>query len=504
MEKICPRNISCKRKIKLTAILLLIQSALFSQPLIYGRMEDLPAITRKMADIVKIAKRKGKKACLVMIPHLNNVEEVLKTMEVGRIEEELAKAVYSGLELKWDNASYIRGMTFLHALPEIQEWNSKAKIHLTVRLLSTTNLPKGLNVIFRIIDPITKKVLKEKKFDKPITSSMILGYEVTTKFDMSKYPPGRYIGESEYIIPGSKVNCPEFENLRRSFFVLDHFNTIANQIGKKYLDLKKKFSSKKQKPDTLAFLVAVLGELDRTVNPDRGNPPLVDIDQDIIFSRAIWWTKLLLEGHDITEEVFGDIRIGVRSEKGIVVPMRIYIPPGIQQHKKRAILYIPSIIGDENEIFDVFGGYELYSLANKYKIIVASIQSGNVKDGGDILGPARDVLIKLFGIEEKEITISGLGRGASHALYEVLSRPNLWKKLIMISGPPVDPKNPAPLPNKRTIFIVGKMDPDKTYLQVAKNYAKKGECIYIEIPYAEKFLALPLSLEKIIKLASQK
>ena len=505
MEEIRAGNLSCKGKIALSSALVLsCLGRAASQALFAGRMEDQPAIERRIAQVVKVAREGGKKARLKMIRSLILASEAFKTMEVGKMIEGFGKAAYEGAGIQWDDASRVAASSFLHALPEIQEWKSDSRIHLTVRLLLPVPLPRGLKLVFRILDPVSGKALAEKWYPGKIRKDDILNYEVTLPFDMSRYPPGKYIAEAEFRVPGREVKRPDIENLRREFFVLEGFDELGRKLGVKYIQLKQKLNPRPGVPDTLAFLVALLGEMDRTVNPGKGNPPLVDIDQGLIFGTALWWAGLISKGIPPQEETIGDMLIGVRSAKGIVMPMRVYVPPSLPgPGYRKALLFIPDATGDENDLLEVYGKGMIRGLANRHGIILASLRSGYSKGAGDVLGPARETLVRLFGVNGKAITICGHGRGASHALYEVLARPGLWNKIVMVSGPPVDPGKPAPLPGKKTMFVCGSLDPGREYLETARRAASKGKCVYVEVPFAERFLALAFSLDKAVSFASK-
>ncbi len=473
------------------------------QGLFLGRMEDPPALARRLALAVKTARKAGPRRRAAMIPFLVEAARGLATEEVGRVLDGLSRAALEGSGVSGAPENLFRMRLFLHALPEVQEAGKGSVIHLTVRLLVPMDVPPGMEVIFRVRDPWTGKVLREKKFSGKAGREELLRYDVTLPFNLADLPPGRYLGEAEIRFQGNPPARPDILNRRTAFYLLERFKERSAFLGKAYPALEKRCRAPGESPPAwagaLPSLVAVLGELDRTVNPEKGNPPLVDVDQASGLVLAEGWTRLMEEGMDPLPEAVGDIPAGTRVKGGTVVPMRVYLPPGLPPRgKRRGLLFLPDELGGEADLAQVHGAGRLPELAAKYKVVVACLQTGFLKEGGDPIRAARKTLIGEFGLSPSGITLAGQGRGASQAYYACLAHPKLWAGLVLVSGPPVDPRNIAPLGGKRTLFLEGEKDPDRIYLRPVEQAARSGRVRYLVLPGVERFLALSFGLEEVL------
>ncbi len=482
-----------------------------AQGLFLGRMEDPPALARRLAQVVRLARSAGPAARSAMVPFLVDAAKGLSTEEVGRVLDGLNRAILAGAGLPADRENFFRMSLFLHALPEVQEAGRKALIHLTVRLLLPLEVPGGMEVVFRVRDPLRGKVLAERAFPGEADRHGLLRYDVTLPFSMAGAAPGRYVGEAEIRFHGKGPARPEVLNRRTAFYLLDRFHEEMAELGRRYSALDRAWGrppSGRNGPLAGGFfalpaLVSVLGELDRTVNPQKGNPPLVDVDQAgcLLFARN--WTRLLEEGMDPLAESLGDIPAGTRVEGGTVVPLRVYLPPGLPpKGRRRALLFLPDLLGGEADLAQVHGAGILPGLAARHRVVVACLQTGYLKSGGDPIRAARETLVREFGVSPKGVTLAGQGRGASQAYYSCLAHPELWGGLVLVSGPPVDPRNPAPL-GKRTLFLEGEKDPDRALLKPLEEAARKGKVAYRLVPGAERFLALTFSLDQILAWTAQ-
>ena len=493
---------------------LLLPSLLFpsrapSQGLFLGRMEDPPVLARRLAGAVRTARGTGPSRRAAMIPHLVEASKGLSTEEVGRVLEGLNRAVLAGEGIPADRKNLLRMSLFLHALPEVQETGRKAVIHLTVRLLLPLEIPGGMDVLFRVRDPFSGKVLAEKKYSGKPEKDRLLRYDVSAPFELAGFPPGRYLAEAEIRFDGSPPSRPDILNRRTAFYLLEEFRKETASLGKRYLSLQEKVraAGKGKSPrlpgtGALPSLVAVLGELDRAVNPEKGNPPLVDVDQTSRLLLARNWTRLLEEGMDPLEDAVGDIPAGTRVPGGTVVPMRVYLPPGLPRRGgRKGLLFLPDELGGEADLAQVHGAGRLPALAAEHKVVVACLQTGYLKKGGDPIRAARKTMIEEFGVSPGGITLAGQGRGASQAYYSCLAHPELWAGLVLVSGPPVDPGNPAPAGPKRTLFVEGEKDPDRAFLAPLETAARCGGARFLVVPGVERFLALSFGLDRILTFA---
>ena len=477
------------------------------QGLFLGRMEDPPALARRLALAVKTAEKASPRRRAAMIPHLVDAAKGLATEEAGRVLDGLSRAVLAGAGLSETPENLFRMRLFLHALPEAQEAGKGSVIHLTVRLLVPMEIPAGMELIFRVRDPWTGRILGERKFSGKAGREELLRYDVTLPFPVGGLPPGRYLGEAEIRFHGKPPSRPGILNRRTAFYLLDRFKERSSLAGKLYTLLEKRrrpaAAEKGHSPPhwagALPSLVAVLGELDRTVNPEKGNPPLVEVDQASGLVLAEAWSRLMEEGMDPLPEALGDIPAGTQVKGGTVVPMRVYVPPGLPPRgERRGLLFLPDELGGEADLAQVHGAGRLPALAAKYKVVVACLQTGFLKKGGDPIRAARDTLIREFGLSPSGITLAGQGRGASQAYYACLAHPKLWAGLVLVSGPPVDPGNVAPLGGKRTLFLEGEKDPDRVFLGPVEQAARQGKVRYLVLPGVERFLALSAGLEKVL------
>ena len=485
--------------------LFLLLPLLPGQGLFLGRMEDPPVLARRLALVVKTAERVDSSRRSAMIPFLVDAAKGLSTEEVGRVLDGLNRAVLAGNGLPAGPENLFRLRLFLHALPEVQDAGKGAKIHLTVRLLVPMKIPPGMEVFFRVRDPWTGRILREKKFPGKTGKEELLRYDVTLPFALDDLPPGRYLGEGEIRFAGRAPARPDVLDQKTPFYLLDGFGKRMSLLGKRYLALERRLAASKGKGRTgpawagaLPSLVTVLGELDRAVNPAKGNPPLVEVDQARCLVLGESWTRLMEEGTDPLREVLGDVPAGTRVPGGTVVPMRVYLPPGLPPRgKRKGLLFLPDELGGEADLAQVHGTGRLPGLAAREKLVVACLQAGYLKKGGDPIRAARETLIREFGLSPRGITLAGQGRGASQAYYAALAHPDLWGGLVLVSGPPVDPRNPAPLGGRRTLYLEGEKDPDRAYLGPLEELSRQGKVRYLVIPGAERFLALSMGLEKI-------
>ena len=466
-------------------------------------MEDHPALARRLAQAVRAARAASPRRRAAMIPFLEEAAEGLSSGETGRVLEGLNRAILAGRAVQADRENLFRMSLFLHALPEVQEAGPRAVTHLTVRLLLPLDPPPGIGVVFRVRDPFTGRVLGEKVHPGPVEKDGLLRYDVTLPFGAGGLAPGRYVAEAEVRFGGRRPEAPDVLNRRTAFYLLDRFGRVMADLGRRYSALERRAGSGGKAAagwaGALPSLVAVLGELDRAVNPKKGNPPLLDVDQAFHLALAREWTGLLEEGMDPLAEAIGEIPAGTRTDGGTVVPLRVYLPPGLPPRgRRKALLFLPDELGGEADLVQVYGAGRLPALAARWKVVVACLQTGFLKSGGDPIEAARRTLIGEFGVHPAGITLGGQGRGASQAYYACLARPKLWGGLVLVSGPPVDPGNLAPAGPERTLFVEGEKDPDRTYLAPVEEAARSGKVRFHLVPGAERFLALAFALENVL------
>ena len=86
-----------------------------------GRMEDPPALARRLALAVKTAEKASPRRRAAMIPHLVDAAQGLATEEAGRVLDGLSRAVLAGAGLSETPENLFRMRLFLHALPEAKE-----------------------------------------------------------------------------------------------------------------------------------------------------------------------------------------------------------------------------------------------------------------------------------------------------------------------------------------------------------------------------------------------
>jgi len=470
-------------------------SALEAQELLFARMEDAPALARLLADAVEAGRLGGTDALARMAPHLIEAAAGQRSGQIGLVLERLALAARAGRGAEPGPLEKFADALFLHALPEVQDAGAGARIHLTARLLLPLELPRGLALKFRLRDPLTGRLLAERALDRALLQEDLLAYQVTTAFDLQGCAPGRWLAEAELSAPdhGTAAMRPN------AFHLLAGFKAALERLARQYAILRKDA----RHGEALACLEALLGELQRPIHPARGEPPRLESDLAARLAQASAWSERMVRGLDPFAGLQGDLLLGVRSEQGVVMPLRVFVPPGLPSPGlRRGLLFLPDATGCEGDLADLHGRGRLPALAARHCLVVACLQSGYVRQGGDVIGPARELLERRLGVGPGAVTIGGQGRGASQAFYAALADPARWAGLVLVSGPPADPARLAPIPGGRTLYLEGAADPGLRYLAAAEEAASRGLLRFLKIPGAEHYLALSTALDRVLEHAA--
>lgn len=133
----------------------------------------------------------------------------------------------------------------------------------------------------------------------------------------------------------------------------------------------------------------------------------------------------------------GDLRLAYRSAVDQTLqPFRVYVPA---RHKRRLVVTLHGVSGDENSYFGPFTGGLLTKLAGERGYVIAS-PNGRGPVGGYVGASRQDVLdvrervVALFGLDEKQVYLTGHSMGAMGAFQIAFEKPELWAGLAPVAG----------------------------------------------------------------------
>jgi poly(3-hydroxybutyrate) depolymerase len=143
------------------------------------------------------------------------------------------------------------------------------------------------------------------------------------------------------------------------------------------------------------------------------------------------------KGSDPFAGLTGDLRLAYRSGVDQTLqPFRVYVPA---RHKGRLLVTLHGVAGDENSYFGPFTGGLLAKLAEERGYVVAS-PNGRGPVGGYVGASRQDVLdvreraLALFGLDGKQVFLTGHSMGAMGAFQIVFEKPELWAAAAPVAG----------------------------------------------------------------------
>lgn len=133
----------------------------------------------------------------------------------------------------------------------------------------------------------------------------------------------------------------------------------------------------------------------------------------------------------------GDLRLAYRSEVDQTLqPYRVYVPA---KPARRLLVTLHGVAGDENTYFGAFTGGMLTKLAEERGYAIAS-PNGRGPMGGYMGASRRDVYevreraVVLFGLDERQVFLTGHSMGAMGTWQIVLEKPELWAGAAPVAG----------------------------------------------------------------------
>lgn len=144
-----------------------------------------------------------------------------------------------------------------------------------------------------------------------------------------------------------------------------------------------------------------------------------------------------LAGRDPFEGLTGDLRLAYRSDVDqSLQPYRVYVP---KRPARRLLVTLHGVSGDENTYFGPFTGGLLEKLAVERGFVVAS-PNGRGPTGGYVGASRKDVYdvreraVALFGIDDRQVFLTGHSMGAMGAWQIAFEKPELWAAVAPVAG----------------------------------------------------------------------
>lgn len=144
-----------------------------------------------------------------------------------------------------------------------------------------------------------------------------------------------------------------------------------------------------------------------------------------------------LRGRDPFAGLTGDLRLAYRSPiDQTLQPYRLYVP---RTPARRLLVTLHGVSGDENTYFGPFTDGRLPQLAEQRGYLIAS-PNGRGPVGGYIGASRQDVYdvreraLALFGMDPRQVYLTGHSMGAMGAWQIALEKPELWAAIAPVAG----------------------------------------------------------------------